>query len=44
MVFQTIVKVWHRELGTVPTSRKLTFLYLANDVVQNARKYPEVSS
>jgi hypothetical protein len=39
---QTIVKVWLKEMRAIPTNRKLTFLYLANDVVQNARKYPEV--
>jgi hypothetical protein len=33
--FQTVVKVWFRDLGKVPSpSRKLAFLYLANDVVQ----------
>jgi hypothetical protein len=36
------VKVWLKEMRAIPTNRKLTFLYLANDVVQNARKYPEV--
>ncbi|XP_044311261.1 regulation of nuclear pre-mRNA domain-containing protein 1B isoform X2 [Varanus komodoensis] len=35
-----IVTVWHRELPK--SSRKLTFLYLANDVIQNSkRKGPE---
>nr|XP_061803202.1 regulation of nuclear pre-mRNA domain-containing protein 1B-like isoform X2 [Nerophis lumbriciformis] len=33
-----IVKVWHRELKKAKTSRKLTFLYLANDVIQNSKK------
>ena len=38
-----IVKTWHREFGKVPSpARKLAFLYLANDVVQNTRKkHPE---
>uniref|UniRef100_A0A8C9S6J0 Regulation of nuclear pre-mRNA domain containing 1B n=1 Tax=Scleropages formosus TaxID=113540 RepID=A0A8C9S6J0_SCLFO len=37
-----IVRVWHRELKRAKTSRKLTFLYLANDVIQNSkRKGPE---
>lgn len=33
-----IVKVWHRELRKAKSSRKLTFLYLANDVIQNSKK------
>lgn len=33
-----IVKVWHRELKKAKPSRKLTFLYLANDVIQNSKK------
>ena len=38
--YQTSVKVWYKELGN---EKKLTMLYLANDVVQNARKkYTEV--
>ncbi|XP_078508243.1 regulation of nuclear pre-mRNA domain-containing protein 1B isoform X1 [Lissotriton helveticus] len=37
-----IVTVWHRELRKAKSSRKLTFLYLANDVIQNSkRKGPE---
>uniref|UniRef100_A0A452IK84 CID domain-containing protein n=1 Tax=Gopherus agassizii TaxID=38772 RepID=A0A452IK84_9SAUR len=37
-----IVSVWHRELRKAKSSRKLTFLYLANDVIQNSkRKGPE---
>ncbi|XP_064160783.1 regulation of nuclear pre-mRNA domain-containing protein 1B-like [Anguilla rostrata] len=37
-----IVHVWHRELRKAKTSRKLTFLHLANDVIQNSkRKGPE---
>ena len=39
-----IVKTWYREFGKVPSaSRKLAFLYLANDVVQNSKKkYPDL--
>ncbi|XP_034506677.1 regulation of nuclear pre-mRNA domain-containing protein 1B-like, partial [Ailuropoda melanoleuca] len=33
-----IVTVWHRELRKAKSSRKLTFLYLANDVIQNSKK------
>uniref|UniRef100_A0A0K8TRL2 Putative regulator of nuclear mrna n=1 Tax=Tabanus bromius TaxID=304241 RepID=A0A0K8TRL2_TABBR len=33
-----IIKTWHRELQKVPQSRKLTFMYLANDVIQNSKK------
>ncbi|KAJ3587141.1 hypothetical protein NHX12_013531 [Muraenolepis orangiensis] len=33
-----IVKVWHRELRKAKSNRKLTFLYLANDVIQNSKK------
>eukprot|EP00092_Neocalanus_flemingeri_P011946 GFUD01012879.1.p1 GENE.GFUD01012879.1~~GFUD01012879.1.p1 ORF type:complete len:354 (-),score=137.09 GFUD01012879.1:105-1166(-) len=41
--YQTSVKVWYKELGNTKNERKLTMLYLANDVVQNARKkYPEI--
>ncbi|XP_053309633.1 regulation of nuclear pre-mRNA domain-containing protein 1B [Spea bombifrons] len=37
-----IVTVWQRELRKAKPSRKLTFLYLANDVIQNSkRKGPE---
>ncbi|XP_078395631.1 regulation of nuclear pre-mRNA domain-containing protein 1A-like isoform X2 [Cetorhinus maximus] len=35
---KTIVMVWHRELKKAKPSRKLTFLYLANDVIQNSKK------
>uniref|UniRef100_A0A4W4FG92 CID domain-containing protein n=1 Tax=Electrophorus electricus TaxID=8005 RepID=A0A4W4FG92_ELEEL len=34
----SIVRVWHRELKKAKSSRKLTFLYLANDVIQNSKK------
>jgi len=41
--YQTSVKVWYKELGNTKNDRKLTMLYLANDVVQNAKKkYPEI--
>ncbi|KAM9444959.1 regulation of nuclear pre-mRNA domain-containing protein 1B isoform 2-T2 [Clarias gariepinus] len=33
-----IVRVWHKELKKAKSSRKLTFLYLANDVIQNSKK------
>ncbi|XP_048367635.1 regulation of nuclear pre-mRNA domain-containing protein 1A isoform X2 [Sphaerodactylus townsendi] len=37
-----IVAVWERELRKAKPNRKLTFLYLANDVIQNSkRKGPE---
>lgn len=37
-----IVTVWERELRKAKPNRKLTFLYLANDVIQNSkRKGPE---
>ncbi|XP_064610445.1 regulation of nuclear pre-mRNA domain-containing protein 1B-like isoform X2 [Liolophura sinensis] len=35
---KSIVNVWYRELLTVRASQKLTFLYLANDVIQNSKK------
>ncbi|XP_040209407.1 regulation of nuclear pre-mRNA domain-containing protein 1A isoform X3 [Rana temporaria] len=39
---RVIVAVWDRELRKAKPSRKLTFLYLANDVIQNSkRKGPE---
>ncbi|XP_006824384.1 regulation of nuclear pre-mRNA domain-containing protein 1B-like [Saccoglossus kowalevskii] len=34
----TIVKVWYRELQKVKPSKKLTCMYLANDVIQNSRR------
>ncbi|XP_077982915.1 regulation of nuclear pre-mRNA domain-containing protein 1B-like [Glandiceps talaboti] len=40
-----IVKVWYRELQKVKPAKKLTFMYLCNDVIQNSkRKGPEFSS
>jgi len=43
--YHSIVKVWFKELGKSPNgNRKLTLLYLANDVVQNSKKkHPEIS-
>jgi len=43
--YQSIVKCWFKELGEAkPNARKLTFLYLANDVSQNSKKkHPEYS-
>ena len=39
-----VVSVWQREFYKTSNDRKLTFLYLANDVVQNSRKKaPEFS-
>ncbi|CAN0280644.1 unnamed protein product [Lampetra planeri] len=35
---RSVVQVWHRELKRAKPSRKLTFLYLANDVIQNSKK------
>lgn len=36
------MRVWFRELGKIHRDKKLTFLYLANDVVQNSKKkHPE---
>uniref|UniRef100_A0A671KSC2 Regulation of nuclear pre-mRNA domain containing 1A n=1 Tax=Sinocyclocheilus anshuiensis TaxID=1608454 RepID=A0A671KSC2_9TELE len=35
---KTIVKVWYNELKKAQVSRKLTFLYLANDVIQNSKR------
>ena len=43
--YQSIVKCWFKELGKAkPNTKKLTFLYLANDVSQNSKKkHPEYS-
>uniref|UniRef100_A0A3Q4BUW0 CID domain-containing protein n=1 Tax=Mola mola TaxID=94237 RepID=A0A3Q4BUW0_MOLML len=35
---RSIVSVWFNELKKAQVSRKLTFLYLANDVIQNSKK------
>lgn len=32
------MNVWHKELVKAKPSRKLTFMYLANDVIQNSKK------
>lgn len=41
---KTIVHVWFKELKKAKPSRKLTFMYLANDVIQNSKKKgPEFS-
>ncbi|XP_015112361.1 regulation of nuclear pre-mRNA domain-containing protein 1B [Diachasma alloeum] len=34
----TIVKVWFREMCKAKDTRKLMFMYLANDVIQNSKK------
>lgn len=34
----TIVKVWFKEMCKVKDNRKLMFMYLANDVIQNSKK------
>ncbi|XP_018023567.1 regulation of nuclear pre-mRNA domain-containing protein 1B [Hyalella azteca] len=40
----TVVNVWMRELMKVSDARKLVFMYLANDVIQNSKKKgPEYS-
>lgn len=36
--YATIVKIWFRELLKAKDSKKLTHMYLANDVIQNSRK------
>ncbi|KAK3086442.1 hypothetical protein FSP39_018457 [Pinctada imbricata] len=35
---KTIVEVWLREINRVRPNTKLTFMYLANDVIQNSKK------
>ncbi|XP_078335682.1 regulation of nuclear pre-mRNA domain-containing protein 1B-like isoform X1 [Crassostrea virginica] len=35
---KTIVQVWLREMQKVRASHRLTFMYLANDVIQNSKK------
>ncbi|PRD32060.1 UNVERIFIED_CONTAM: Rprd1b [Trichonephila clavipes] len=41
---KAIVQVWFKELKKVKPSRKLTLMYLANDVIQNSKKKgPEFS-
>ncbi|XP_029169032.1 regulation of nuclear pre-mRNA domain-containing protein 1B [Nylanderia fulva] len=34
----TIVKIWFKEMCKVKDNRKLMFMYLANDVIQNSKK------
>nr|CAH7754731.1 unnamed protein product [Callosobruchus chinensis] len=36
--YTTVVKLWMRELVKAKENKKLTFMYLANDVIQNSRK------
>ncbi|XP_060519889.1 regulation of nuclear pre-mRNA domain-containing protein 1B [Cylas formicarius] len=36
--YTSVVKIWLRELIKAKENRKLTFMYLANDVIQNSRK------
>ncbi|KAJ3660534.1 hypothetical protein Zmor_004977 [Zophobas morio] len=36
--YTTVVKLWSKELLKAKDSKKLTFMYLANDVIQNSRK------
>lgn len=39
-----MVRTWFTRLGKVPPPRKLTLMYLANDVVQNSKKkHPEIA-
>uniref|UniRef100_A0A2M4BSH3 Putative regulator of nuclear mrna n=1 Tax=Anopheles marajoara TaxID=58244 RepID=A0A2M4BSH3_9DIPT len=33
-----IVKTWLKELAKAPAAKKLTYMYLANDVIQNSKK------
>jgi len=33
-----IVKSWYKEMQKAPKNKKLTFMYLANDVIQNSKK------
>lgn len=42
---ENIVKLWLKELISAPKNKKLTFMFLANDVIQNSkRKGPEYSA
>lgn len=36
--YKSVVKVWYKNLKSIAISRKLTAMYLANDVVQNSKK------
>ena len=43
--YRATVRTWHRQLVAATNSHKLALLYLANDVVQNARKkQPEIEA
>lgn len=43
--YQLVVKTWFKQLAVISNQKKLAFLYLANDVVQNSKKkYPEYSA
>lgn len=35
---EKIVSIWYKELTKAQSSRKLVFMYLANDVIQNSKK------
>jgi len=35
---KTVVQTWYRELEKAKPSKRLTFIYLANDVIQNSKK------
>eukprot|EP00088_Acartia_fossae_P000201 TRINITY_DN10067_c1_g1_i1.p1 TRINITY_DN10067_c1_g1~~TRINITY_DN10067_c1_g1_i1.p1 ORF type:complete len:394 (-),score=94.22 TRINITY_DN10067_c1_g1_i1:588-1721(-) len=35
---RSIIKVWYKNFKSIQKARKLTFMYLANDVVQNSRR------
>ncbi|KAL7049972.1 hypothetical protein ACKWTF_003926 [Chironomus riparius] len=35
---EKIVSIWMKELSKAPANRKLVFMYLANDVIQNSKK------
>ncbi|CAG9856075.1 unnamed protein product [Phyllotreta striolata] len=36
--YSTVAKIWIRELIKAKDAKKLTFMYLANDVIQNSKK------
>ncbi|KAG1655439.1 Regulation of nuclear pre-mRNA domain-containing protein 1B [Nymphon striatum] len=36
--YKTIIQVWYRELKRAKANKRLTFMYLANDIIQNSRK------
>jgi len=39
--FAEIAKIWSREIKNIPSSRKLAWIYLANDVVQQSKRRGE---